>query len=1622
MSNLLLTMQVWDDFVDEFHSDHAFGKAYLFTSELLRAEPVYFEKKLLDSLGNPAGVIGMHLQCEEMDTGGIEESPACSAVEVAALTRILWLLGVPKETSIQIVRIITRVMSPRQTVERLGPVNTFVAVHLCEHFWIAEIFSHWKAYLMTQRQRKAAARTKFEKEQYLKSSRWDMRVQKLQEGSVTLHVADDIRKYLEANTMSVSAEENLRLARDFARRTKPPVADPEKAASLVAKFHGLDPPDGVLAGGQVRQARDIVAELLALFEREALFFLEVQGEVTETLRRMQSEQVGADSPSVATVGDGGYGTLWTAIRKRTAKEGRTLEEAQTEFLSSKKFRITKHIRQAAADLWAMLCSSRQRHVRREAGLLIQQIIKMEKSRMDEQATAEKRRIRILGEKAELRTLEMRSAQDRAVNACMSWLVLHEERVVPTVRDELVQLISHFREDLSKDDAGFQEREEVLVQIKNLKDAEMVRLGEITKLTAQGSRKSMTPAEAGAASARLLALLRSRSERSGGGENHGNADVRMTDTVLEDHMEALADALLWEARKAKTEELGSESELVEVADEQSQDLAGSAQAKSGKRKKKKKPEQTKTKIIEEGLSSKGLRTSGSPPIRKAQGGVSKRAEVSKISLNSKVSGTELGPRALRQQIEQHETLPKGANGLKSLDSTKNVEPDVFIPAPAVSEIDQKIVLDVESGEREQAVLSSTLKLEIIELDVRSTELPESVEVLQTSAPSPSRPSSPHQPFCDNSTLSSSMVEQENCLPALPDIPTESLDVPPRTLFQESKAEEKKQPTPIIEEEVHINLPVTTVVTTPNIIQQFPEVLSEGVKASGPSVTVAPQLFKIPEPDLHTGSSTSQASDQRLEQGTDDKNESQSKSNSFVENTQNVATSYHPVRVAEPLRPAVAVAAEPSRPVESATTLLITKSFQVDTRDANKLRSEDQPVNIAGMPLSRSVGVTASSSLENQESPNTSDIDNNDNNYLSKSEVDTVSTSTSDYSSFESSDDSKSCDVDWLILEEGLQNFSRENSDKPVVLHTHSLTSASKKRIFFPVLNKPDQLASVCQGVRYQVQIGGRDLASESAESEKVHRNEKESMYDSDEEDRQYEEFFRFQAAANRAGIDKWFVEHNYSGRDKSQDMNVQSLDCPPVDEKQEAPAVKRLLAESEMFLLSQNAYRQYLKARSSREDVAPKSTRSKLRKLPYKFLSYDVQGDLLLAQNILKNRIVVVWKHFWTNLHTSEADKDGIVDVYARDEQDRKSTKLFQLHSDTWTKFRELRTGVLTLQARQALGLCFFPLGEPEFIKNSAEIFVPPSRFGYNFQKFFNALNLYSPNSIESEKPLFVTQLLTDRSIRSAAVASFATRPFFMKKVCFLQSVLKRKLARKKMRKLKEHAALEIFCESLVLELVDRISNAFQSTDLILASFQTVGSRQTSDIIMNALPLHALDSTVGVDMESIINDLSAQQHELEAQQLLRLESRRIQSTIEDSRKLLRKRAGVVPRNVPSFPDHMQHLQISGMPNKDSLGAEEASPRLSHRRRWIHEQPEYVMENLASTLPAQVVSRQNRSIPAVELAKALKRTHGHMYRQPERIRRSYISSTSRIFENSESPSVRSFAIPKYDQFKPAKLEMI
>ena len=1603
-------MQVWDDFVDEFHSDHAFGKAYLFTSELLRAEPCYFEKKLLDALGNPAGVIGMRLQCEEMDTGGIEESPDCSAVEVAALTRVLWILGVPKDLTIHIIRIITRVISPRDTVEHLGPVQTYVAVHLCEHFWLAEIFSHWKAYLLTQRQRKTAARQKFEQEQYAKNNRWDARVRKLQEESASHDVADDIRRYLEANTMSLSAEENLRLARDFARRMKPPVADPEKAASLVAKFQGLDPPDGVLAGGQVRHARDIVAELLAIFEREALYFLEVQSEVAEVLRRAQAEQAGGD-PSTAT-GDGegrGYGAVWTAIRKRSVKDGRTLEEAHAEFLASKKFKITKHIRQAAADLWSLLCTSRQRHVRREVGLLIQQVVQMERTRMDEQAAAEKRRIRILGEKAELRTQEMRSAQDRAVNACMSWLVLHEERVLPATRDELVQLISHFRDNLAREEAGFQEREEVLAQIRTLKDAEVLRLGEIAKLGALAQRKSMTPAEASAASARLLALFRSRSQRSGmelTDELGADRIIEVPDSILEEDLEALADVLLREAQLGKANgEIGGPDAFPEVRPGQTDGGQLSIANRPAKRKKKKKTDSSKAKVSEEASLSKGLRTSGYLSTKKVPAGRNKGPKAvddGPLAVESAASGAaDLSEKqytsqvvdiseAIQAEIPQYTSEQIGITSHPVADETTEIE------GLDKSNLESGFNLDVDDR-------TASCTVTIQDLQGSTSTVAVSSILPNDSQDSPCIPGNSHKPavvLIEMTTVSETNITSSSQFPQRPvdkqglfaserDSQIEKLDTPKYNPVAGGDPTIKNEELPVGEAEQDVN-------------QQIP-------------------LLK---PTAHVPDAQRSAAHESLQEMPKDVVRVSETRDSALEGILKGDTTAAPKRISEePLKssestkqPVLESVELPSSPHDKLNHANAKQKIQVSFGEEELLAPKS--AGISGIPQSEFLQFTPRPEIE-------------ENDY----ERDESEQSTSDYSGTSSSESYESDDtdnVDWLILEEGLQNFSKRAFVKPAFLQSRSFTTGStkSKALFPPLREVRDKLEmSVCQGFRLRINTGQRTKSMESPESEPLLGNERNSLFDdfngSDEEDQQYEEFLRFQAAAKSAGMDSWFANQAYSHEGK--------IDVPAHQHVREYPTLNRhshsergQLSESELFLLSQNAYRRYLKARTGIHFEGALTDHSSRRILPFKFVTYDVDDDLLLAQNVVKNRVTLVWKHPWLNLHTSEADNEGILDLYARDAEDRKSSKVFKLHLDTWDKFRQLRANILSLKMQKSSQALFFPLGEPDFVKHSTEILVQPSRFGYNFEKYLSVLALYSQNHVAAEAnqaPLFITQLHPDKNAASLSVSrgSLVSRPSLIKKIRFLQSVFRRKLAKKMMRKLIERGAVELFCQNIIMNLVERISSAQEAADLILVSMaQDLLPQHTSNLILNSLPLNALDSSIGLDVESIVNIASARQHELEARQLLRIETQRIQSSIEDSKKQLRKRAGYVPRKIAQTSDYDQLALICRIPRKDREHNLQSAPSpFSPRRRWIvGQQSEYFVENEGRSMPTEAPSLgRGRSIPAVELTKALKRSHGHVYRQPQQTTQmtGAYASGAVVPRLSQNP-------PKYDPFKSAKVDMI
>ena len=89
----------------------------------------------------------------------------------------------------------------------------------------------------------------------------------------------DIKKYMKQDKLDMSAtsvsEATLRLANSFIQRINPPVADPVRASTLSQNFRNLQPNSNVPLVGHVKQARDLVAEILAAFEREVLLYFQV---------------------------------------------------------------------------------------------------------------------------------------------------------------------------------------------------------------------------------------------------------------------------------------------------------------------------------------------------------------------------------------------------------------------------------------------------------------------------------------------------------------------------------------------------------------------------------------------------------------------------------------------------------------------------------------------------------------------------------------------------------------------------------------------------------------------------------------------------------------------------------------------------------------------------------------------------------------------------------------------------------------------------------------------------------------------------------------------------------------------------------------------------------------------------------------------------------------------------------------------------------------------------------------------------------------------------------------------------------------------------------------------------
>ena len=285
-----------------YRSHDLIGRCFFSARELLSSphgNSSTLTKSLLSDKGAFAGKVAFELTAAT-DEALREEKLRLpfSAADVAALTRVLWAIGIPKDQCTTVVKCVVLCETPPEVIQRLGVLRSFTAVQLCNHSWLAEVLRKWMVFAKAQNQKRNQDRQQelaldVDKASGKGPKSWNDRIKELEAKAQQSNNPVDMSSF--ANTgvggAAVRAQENLLLAGLFARRTDPPVIESEKAHKLVDHFLSLDP--SVTGGGLVGQAketREMIAEMLANLEREAQAYDSVNRGMAALCKEVQDER------------------------------------------------------------------------------------------------------------------------------------------------------------------------------------------------------------------------------------------------------------------------------------------------------------------------------------------------------------------------------------------------------------------------------------------------------------------------------------------------------------------------------------------------------------------------------------------------------------------------------------------------------------------------------------------------------------------------------------------------------------------------------------------------------------------------------------------------------------------------------------------------------------------------------------------------------------------------------------------------------------------------------------------------------------------------------------------------------------------------------------------------------------------------------------------------------------------------------------------------------------------------------------------------------------------------------------------------------------------------------------
>lgn len=291
--SMVLVMHVWD--WDDGSDNDFIGRCYIHVEDIIRNGDQEVSRALYNDKGAFQGQATVRFVCESIseETLPSDEPDTCARL-AASLTRILWHLGVPRAKAAFVLKVILRAEAPMHVIQRLGEVGVAMALYMCEKHWLVNMVGRWKLFADFQMDRREKIRREnAPKLAAVPQQSWDEKLMALQRKAAKDEKGAKVNVSKHINMQGVpkgNREDNLRLALAFCDRSILNVSDPEKAESMVEEFQDLHQELDAAGAGHESLALDLMAEILAKYEREARLVDQVDEEVERVQKAVKADQ------------------------------------------------------------------------------------------------------------------------------------------------------------------------------------------------------------------------------------------------------------------------------------------------------------------------------------------------------------------------------------------------------------------------------------------------------------------------------------------------------------------------------------------------------------------------------------------------------------------------------------------------------------------------------------------------------------------------------------------------------------------------------------------------------------------------------------------------------------------------------------------------------------------------------------------------------------------------------------------------------------------------------------------------------------------------------------------------------------------------------------------------------------------------------------------------------------------------------------------------------------------------------------------------------------------------------------------------------------------------------------